>query len=143
MNLVVEEERNPYPLFSFCYNYIMYRQTYFKRNKYNNVRTNYNGYNYPSKLEANQAAELDLLLRAKRIKKWDRQYKVEIYAYNSAGEKLHICDHKIDFRVHELDGSYTLLETKGVETIDYKWRRKMLELFWLPEHLDHEYRLVK
>jgi hypothetical protein len=121
----------------------MYRQTYLKRNKYNAVRTSYNGYNYPSKLEASQAAELDLLLKAKRIKAWDRQFKVEIYAKTLQGDKVHVCDHKIDFRVYELDGSYTLIEAKGVETSDYKWRRKMLELFWLPEHLDHAYQVVK
>lgn len=121
----------------------MYRQTYFKKNKYNAVRTNYNGYNYPSKLEASQAAELDIKLRQGLIKNWERQYKVEIYAYDSFGKKRHVCDHKIDFRVQELDDSYTLVETKGVETTDYKWRRKMLELFWLPEHLDHTYQVVK
>lgn len=121
----------------------MFRQTNFRKTKYNNVRTNYDGYNYPSKLEARQAAELDILKKAGQILDWERQYKVEIYAYDSQGNQVHVCNHKIDFRVHELDNSFTLVETKGVETVDYKWRRKMLELFWLPEHRDHEYRVVK
>jgi len=32
---------------------------------------------------------------------------------------------------------------KGIETADYKMRRKWLELFWLPENLDHIYQVVK
>lgn len=116
----------------------MYSQSYFKKNKYNAVRTNYNGYNYASKLEARQAAELDILKKAGRIKDWDRQFKVEVYY-----KDRQLMAHKVDFRVHELDGSFTLLETKGVETQDYKWRRKILELMWLPEHPDYTYTVVK
>lgn len=116
----------------------MYHVTYFKKTKYNNVRTSYDGYNYASKLEANQAAELDIQKRAGLIKDWERQYKVEVY-YN--GRQL--MSHKVDFRIHHNDGSFELLETKGVETPDYKWRRKLLEFMWLPDHPDHTYTVVK
>lgn len=118
-------------------------QTNFKRTKYNNVRTNYDGYNYPSKLEARQAAELDLLLRAKQIKGWERQYKVEFDCLRTDGTPTNLGSHKVDFRVEELDGSFTLIETKGRETADYMLRKRMLEKLWLPEHPDHIYKVVR
>ena len=120
-----------------------YRQTFFKPNKYNAVKQTYNGYNYDSKFEARVAAELDMEVIAKVITDYERQFKVEIYAYTKDGEPVRLCSHKIDFRRHLPDGTFELLEAKGVETSDYKWRRKMLENFWLPEHPDHVYRVVK
>lgn len=122
----------------------MYHQTYFKRSKYNNIKTpGKDGYIYDSKFEESVAQDLELRKKAGDIKDWDRQYKVEIYAYQSNGNQVHVCDHKIDFRIHHNDGNFELYEAKGVETTDYKWRRKMLEKFWLPEHLDHTYTVVK
>jgi hypothetical protein len=107
-------------------------------NKYRAQSCFYGGYWYASTAEANHAAELDLLLRSKKIKAWERQYIVHIEA-----EGKHILDHKIDFRVHQLDDSYTLEEVKGVETADWKMRRKLLELFWLPKHPDHTYHVFR
>lgn len=121
----------------------MYNQSFFKKNKYNAVRTKYDGYNYASRLEARQAAELDIMLKAKMIKGWERQYKVEFECLTLDGQKTSLGTHKIDFRVHELDDSYTLIETKGMETEGYMLRRRMLEKVWLPVHLDHTYRVVK
>lgn len=114
-----------------------------KVNKYKAIRTNYGGYNYPSKLEANVAYMLDLRLKAGEIKAWERQFKVEMVAYDCHGNEAMTMSHKVDFRVHELDGSYTLVEAKGVETADYRMRRKWLEKLWLPAHLDHTYEVVK
>lgn len=86
---------------------------------------------------------LDIRLKAGEIKHWERQFKVEMVAYNARGEPALTKSHKVDFRVHELDGSYTLLEAKGVETDDYRDRRRWLEKLWLPEHPDHVYEVVK
>jgi len=118
----------------------MYKQSY---NKYKAVKQEYNGYKYDSKFEASVAADLDIRLKAGEIKDWERQYKVEMWACDSAGKPKLKKSHKIDFRVHELDGSFTLLEAKGVETADYKDRRNWLECFWLPDHPDHVYQVVK
>ena len=41
------------------------------------------------------------------------------------------------------DHSYELHEVKGVETSDWKMRRKLLELFWLPKYPDHTYHVFK
>lgn len=114
-----------------------------KISKYCAIRTLYDGYNYPSKLEANVAYMLDLRKRAGEIKDWERQFKVEMIAYNCHGEPALTMCHKIDFRCHNFDGSFTLIEAKGLETADYQMRRRWLEKLWLPEHLDHTYEVVK
>lgn len=119
----------------------MYNQRW--GNKYGAVKTEYDGYKYDSKFEASVAMELDLRKKAKDIKDWERQYKVEMWAYDKFGTPKMKVTHKVDFRLHHNDGSYELLEAKGVETADYKMRRRWLEEFWLPEHLDHTYTVVK
>lgn len=117
--------------------------TYFKRNKYNAKRTDYNGIKYDSRFEASVAEELDLRKKAKDILDWDRQYKLEMWCYTRDGSKAFKVTHKVDFRIHHKDGSYELLEAKGIETDDYKWRRKFLEHIWLSENPDHTYTVVK
>lgn len=116
----------------------MYRQSYFKKNKYNATKQTYNGYNYDSKFEARVAKELDLLKEAGEIIEVERQFPVRI-EFNG---KL-ICTYYCDFRVLYPDGSYELIEAKGIETEVYRLKRKLLEAIWLPQHLDHEYVVVK
>jgi hypothetical protein len=50
---------------------------------------------------------------------------------------------RVDFRIHENYGSYTLAETKGFETADYKIKKRLIETMWLPEHLEYSYVVVK
>jgi len=118
-----------------------YKATY---KKFGNTKTEYDGNKYDSKFEAGVAKTLDIRVRAGEISGWERQYKVECVPYNSHGEPVLECkvSHKVDFRVHNLDGSFTLLEAKGFETPDYVMRRKWLMKFWLPDHLDHDYEVV-
>jgi hypothetical protein len=66
-----------------------------------------------------------------------------MWAYNKAGEPVIKKSHRVDFRIHHHDKSYELLEAKGLETADYRERRRWLEKLWLPEHLDHTYTVVK
>lgn len=106
------------------------------------VKTTYNDFKYDSKFEASVAMDLDIRLKAGEIKAWENQYKVEMWACDSQGELKFKKTHKIDFRIHEHDGSFTLLEAKGFETPDYKERRKWLEKLWLPDNLDHVYEVV-
>ncbi|CAB4176697.1 Protein of unknown function DUF1064 [uncultured Caudovirales phage] len=120
----------------------MYK-TYFKPNKYGAIRTEFDGYKYDSKFEASVAQDLTLRVKAKDILDFDKQYKVEMWAYDKNGKKSMMVSHKVDFRIHHKDGSFELYEAKGIETADYKWRRRWLETFWLPFHLDHTYTVVK
>lgn len=119
----------------------MYRVRY--GNKYGAIKTEYNGYRYDSKFEASVAQELDLRQQAGDILEYDKQYRVEIPLFDEKGIHRHTIRHKVDFRVHNPDGSYTLLEAKGIETADYKMRRLFLEKFFLPNNLDYEYEVVK
>lgn len=119
----------------------MYRQRNF--NKYRAVRQTYNGVNYDSKLEASRAYELDMMVKSKQIKGYERQYKIELYFYNKAGEKISFKSWKVDFRVHNNDGSYTLEEVKGIEMADFKMKRDICEKVWLPDHPDHELVVLK
>ncbi len=113
-------------------------------NKYGAKRTvAEDGIKRDSKYEASVADELYTRKKAKDILDYDSQFKVIMPIYNVDGKKVHEVSHKVDFRVHETDGSYTLTEAKGVETTDYRFRRKLLEKIWLPEHPDHTYVVVK
>lgn len=120
----------------------MYYQRY--GNKYGAKKTvAKDGIKRDSKFEASVADELYLRKQAKDIKDYESQYKVEIWCHRPDGEPAFKVSHKVDFRIHHNDGSYELLEAKGVETPDYKMRRKFLENIWLPMNLDHTYTVVK
>lgn len=119
----------------------MFSQRY--GNKYGAKKTVFNGRKYDSKFEAGLAEELDLRLKAGDIQEVEPQYKVEVWCYRSDGRRAFKVSHKVDFRILNNDGSFELIEAKGVETPDYKWRRKFLEEIWLPEHPDHTYTVVK
>jgi hypothetical protein len=106
--------------------------------KYGNRASDYNGYIYDSAFEAEYAQELDLRLKAKDIKSWQRQVKCSI---DIGG--MHICNYICDFEIEHHDGSFELVETKGLETEIYRIKRKLLEAVWLPEHPDHNYTVVK
>jgi hypothetical protein len=106
--------------------------------KYNAQSTIYNGTLFDSKFEAQYAMQLDWRVKAGDIKGYDRQFSIPIYVN---GE--HMLTTRVDFRIHENDGSYTLAETKGFETRDFKIIKKLIEATWLKEHLDYSYVLVK
>jgi hypothetical protein len=110
------------------------------KGKYNAIRSVYNGYPYDSKFEAAYAMQLEWRVKAGEIKAWDRQFPIEI-RNPKTGELLR--RHKVDFCVHENDGSFTLAETKGFETRDWKMIRDEIEVLWLPEHLDYTYVVAK
>lgn len=119
--------------------------TYVQRygNKYGAKRTEFNGRKYDSKFEAGVAQDLELRLKSGEITEIEPQYKLEMWAYRENGLPAFKVSHKVDFRVANKDGSYELVEAKGVETADYKMRRKFLENIWLPDHPDHTYTVIK
>lgn len=115
-----------------------------RRNKYNASKTvACDGMRRDSKFEASVADELVMLKAAGEILNYDSQYKVDLHIYDRAGNVVMRKNWKVDFRVHNLDGSFTLLEAKGLEGDDYKWKRDILMNVWLPEHLDHNYEVRK
>lgn len=114
-----------------------------KSNKYGAKRTEFNGKIYDSKFEAQTAHSLELRKRAGDIKDYDIQFLVDVWVYREDGEKAFRVKHKVDFRIHHNDGSFELYEAKGIETDDYKWRRKFVENVFKPMNLDHEYTVIK
>jgi len=88
-----------------------------RKNKYGAVKQTYNGYSYHSKKEAHYAAELDWRIKAKEIKSWTRQHRLDL----RVNDEL-ICKYYIDFRAELTDGSIEYIEVKGFETD--LWRLK-------------------
>lgn len=113
-------------------------------NKFGAIRTEArDGIKRDSKYEAGVADELRMRKLAGDIVDYDSQFKVVMNVCCEDGSAAFSVAHKVDFRIHNRDGSFELLEAKGHETGDWKWRRKLLEELWLPLHLDHTYRVVK
>ena len=73
-------------------------------------------------------------MRGGKLRNVERQWRVEL----RANGKL-ICNYYVDFRLEHLDGSFELVEIKGFETEVYRFKRRLLEALWLPEHPDHEF----
>lgn len=124
--------------------HVLYDPRKHKSNKYGAVKTvARDGLKRDSKFEASVADELWARKHAKDILDYESQFKVQMPIYDRLGEAVDWVSHKVDFRIHHLDGSYELYEAKGKETEDYKWRRRLLEKVWLPENPDHEYTVRK
>jgi hypothetical protein len=92
----------------------------FSRSKYNSKVSNYNGRNYDSALECSYAQQLDWLIKAKEVKSWEPQHKIEIYVNG-----IHICNYFIDFKVIFEDGHEEYHEVKGFETDVWKMKWKL------------------
>lgn len=90
-----------------------------KENKFNAVRQTYKGFSYDSKREARHAAELDWMIKAKEVKKWERQVKISLDVNG-----VHIANYFMDFVVYFTDGRVEYHEVKGAETMLWrmKWR---------------------
>lgn len=91
-------------------------------NKYHAHSTQYEGQTYHSKLEAAYAQELDLRVKAKDIKGWDRQVRLDLKVNG-----MHICNYYIDFIAYNNDGSKEYIEVKGFETEVWRMKWKILE----------------
>lgn len=109
-------------------------------NKYHAHSTQYEGITYHSKKEAAYAQELDLRVRGKDIKNWERQIPIELRA---GPDNLKICTYYVDFLIHHKNGDKELVEIKGFETDLWRMKRKLLEALWLPEHPEYSYTVIK
>lgn len=105
-----------------------------KRNKYNAVKKEYNGRLYDSMKEADYAAQLDLLIKAGEVKKWEPQFKIEL-----TSEGQHICFYLIDFKVWFTDDRIEYHEVKGKETDLWRTKWKMSKA----QYPDWNFKLIK
>jgi hypothetical protein len=112
-------------------------------NKYGAKKTEFNGKIYDSKFEASVASDLEMRKRIGDIKDYDTQFRLEVGVYDMFGNIICHKRHKVDFRTTNLDGSYTLIEAKGMINADYQWRRDIVVGIWLSEHKDYDYQVIK
>jgi hypothetical protein len=97
-----------------------------KANKYSvsdpSQRT-YGGRLYASKAEMAKAQELDMLVNAGIVERWDAQVRYPLHAPN----KKRVGFYVLDFRVHYTDGRIEHIDVKGAETAMFRWKRKHWE----------------
>ena len=99
-----------------------------KRNKYGNKKTVVNGITFDSKAEARRYCELRLLERAGEISNLELQPKfVLIPKHKRRGRTVRQATYKADFRYVDEDGNTIVEDVKGVETREFKLKRKLLE----------------
>jgi len=97
-----------------------YKRIYKKTgNKYKAKSSIYNGRNYQSKKEAGYAMELDWMKKAKIIKDWIPQFKLDLRIND-----YHITNYFVDFKIIYPDNKIEYHEVKGFETDLWriKWR---------------------
>lgn len=99
------------------------------RSKYGNVVTEYLGYTFHSKKEADYARTLDQMKRARkaeeRVKEWFPQISLDIIV---EGKK--ICKYIADFMVEYADGHIEYIDVKGFRTDVYKIKKKLVEAIY-------------
>lgn len=80
-----------------------------KVNKFGALSCEYMGHKMASHIEIKFAEKLEYEKLANLILDWD--YGIE---YSLDVNNLHICKYVLDFRVHNLDGSCSYFDTKGI-----------------------------
>ena len=94
-----------------------------KQSKYRNVKTEYNGKVYDSKLEAAAAAHLDNLIRQGYVRFWRGQVQFRL-----PGDLVYVAD----FHVVYEKGASRVIDMKGFQTKEFKIKRKLFELDFGP-----------
>lgn len=117
--------------------------SYFSKSKYGNKKTEFNGRQYDSKYEARIAQELDLRMKAGEFISIEPQYRIKLYVYLPDGKRADLFTYICDFRCEKPDGSYLLVEAKGHVTDVYRTKKKILDLVWLPDHLEYTFEEVR
>ena len=97
-----------------------------KQNKYGAKKTQFMGYTFDSRWEAERWGQLTAMERAGAIRDLDRQIKYDIIVNDQK-----ICMYIADFRYTQVeeDGSETKIveDAKGVETADFKLKKKLMK----------------
>lgn len=82
----------------------------------------YNGFRYDSGFEAKYAQDLDILIKAKAIKGYDKQVNLDLIVNGYI-----VCQYRIDFIIYHLDGTKEYIECKGYPTDVWKLKWKLFE----------------
>jgi hypothetical protein len=95
-----------------------------KVNKYGAEKTPVDGILFDSKAEANYYSELKLRQRAGDIKAFVIQPRFLLVEANNGNRRA---EYRADFGIVENDGTFTVVDVKGMETAMFKIKRKMFE----------------
>lgn len=92
-----------------------------KKSKYGNKRVQIDGIWFDSILEGHRYGQLKLLKQAGEIADFEMQV-----TYHLGVNGIHICDYRADFVVKYPDGHGEVEDTKGVETPEFKLKKKLM-----------------
>lgn len=95
-----------------------------KRNKYSAEKTLYNGIKFDSKKEANYCKQLDLLIKAKEVIRYELQVPFKCIV----NDKL-ICTYRLDFKVYYKD-KIEHIDVKGFRNNVYIIKKKLVEALY-------------
>lgn len=113
-------------------------------NKYHNCKVMVDGIKFDSKAEARRYVELKIMEDTGHIKELKLQPKFELQPKykNSKGQCIRAITYKADFsyiETHSEVGKLIVEDVKGVETKEFKMKKKMLE-YKFP---DIDFRIIK
>lgn len=108
------------------------------RNKFNNVKTIYNGIRYDSKREAEKAMELDMLKNGGEVLEWTPhpRYLLIPRYLNSEGKIVRPCYYIPDFWVKYASGAEAVIDIKGFETPEFKLKKKMFNYRYKDKNIE-------
>lgn len=87
------------------------------------TKQTYNGRSYRSRKEAEYAMYLDAQLKAKQIKDWKYEQKIELCGeYGSR-----VCNYYVDFTITHNDNKTEYIEIKGMQSDIWRLKKKLME----------------
>ncbi len=104
-----------------------------KFNKFGAKRQEYNGIKYDSGREAQEAGEIDLMMKAGIIKEVRRQVTIPLYINDCK-----ICSYRADFVLYFKDGLIQIREVKGMILNEFMTKWKMLEAILVKNSKDRK-----
>jgi hypothetical protein len=97
-------------------------------NKYGNKKVIVDGHKFDSIAESKYFLQLIWLKQAKQIKDFKLQPRfLLLEAYKKNGKIVRKTEYVADFEITNLDGSVEIVDVKGVETPEFKLKKKMFE----------------
>jgi hypothetical protein len=96
--------------------------------KYGAKKTIVDGIKFDSKMESDFYLWLKELRKEGKIGEFELQPKFELQAaFKKRGINFRKIEYRADFRVQQLDGTEIIIDVKGMETADFKIKRKLFE----------------
>ena len=96
--------------------------------KYNNIKVEYDGIKFDSKMERDYYIYLQELIKQGIVSEVLMQKDYIIFdGYTKNGKKIRPIIYRADFEVHYQDGSIEVVDIKGFQTHDFRIKKKLFE----------------